>query len=171
MVLKNISLPDAQTFTYPIGSNGKYTPLTFNITANDNSTGSITLKAANEIHPGITDDTESSCQLNDLNNVLQYYWILQSNGISGFSGTASMTGLLSDIKVNNACSLTSADYITAKLLAGSTTWSKFTNEKFTESSCQLDFDFNSTDDNGISGDYLAGTGCCNTKFCYSISDY
>ena len=166
MIQTNISFTDngikkyfpsgAQTFTYPIGSNGKYTPLTFNITANATSTGSITLKAANEIHPGITDNTETSCQLNDLNNVLQYYWILQSNGISGFTGTASMTGLLSDIKVSNACSLTSADYITAKLLAGSTNWNKFSADKFTEASCQLDFDFNATDDAGISGDYLAG---------------
>jgi hypothetical protein len=166
MIQTNISFTDngikkyfpsgAQNFTYPIGSNGKYTPLTFNITANASSTGSITLKAANEIHPGITDDTETTCQLNDLNNVLQYYWTVVSQGITGFSGTARFTGLVSDIKVNNTCSLTPANYITAKLLYGSTSWNKFTSDKFDETSCQLDFDFYSTDDNGISGDYLAG---------------
>lgn len=166
MIQTNISFTDngikkyfqsgAQTFTYPIGSNGKYTPLTFNITANSGNTGSITLKAVNERHPSITDDTESGCQLNDLNNTLQYYWTLISNGITGFSGTATMTGLVSDIKVDNTCGLTAANYITARLLAGSTNWNKFTPDKFTESTCQLDFDFYLTDDNGISGDYLAG---------------
>jgi hypothetical protein len=166
MIQTNISFTDngirkyfpsgAQTFTYPIGSNGKYTPLTFNITANGSTTGSITVKAANEMHPGIYDDTETSCQLNDLNNVLQYYWSVVSEGISGFSGTARFTGLVSDIKLNNSCGLTAANYITAKLLAGSTSWNKFTTDKFNESLCQLDFDFYLTDDNGISGDYLAG---------------
>lgn len=146
----------AETFTYPIGSMGKYTPLTLNITANGNSTGSITLKAASELHPSIVDDAESTCQLNDLNNVLQYYWVLRSNGITGLSGTAQMNCVLSDIKVSNSCGLTAADYITARLLVTSTTWNKFTSDKFDETTGQLVFDFNATDDNGISGDYLCG---------------
>jgi hypothetical protein len=166
MIQTNISFTDngvkktfpagAQTFTYPIGSMGKFTPLTLEITANENSTGSMTLKAASEIHPSIVDDAETGCELNDLNNVLQYYWILRSNGISGLSGKAKFKAVPTDVLINNTCGLTSADYITARLLLSSVFWNKFTSEKFNEVKDSLEFDFNGTNDDGISGDYLAG---------------
>ena len=121
-----------------------------------NSTGAITIKAANEIHPSITDDTETTCQLVDQDNVLQYHWILKSSGISGFSGTCVMQGAVSDISVNNTCGLDATDYITARLLSNSTTWNKFDDTKFDEGTATLTFDFAGTDDGGIEGEYTAG---------------
>jgi hypothetical protein len=166
MIQTNVSFTDngvkktfpanASYFLLPVGSLGKYTPVTFNISANDNSTGTITVKAANEIHPSIIDDTESSCQLVDQDNVLQYHWILKCDGISGFSAVVSMTGVTSDIAVDNTCGLDETDYITARLLSNYTTWNKYDNTKFDEGTATLTFDFVGNDDNGIDGEYTAG---------------
>jgi hypothetical protein len=166
MIQTNISFTDngvrktfpsgGSTFMLPIGSVGKYTPVTFVVSGNGNSTGAITVKAANEIHPSIIDDTEAACQLVDQDNVLQYHWILRSSGITGFSAVCTMQGAVSDIKVNNACGLDATDYITARLLSNSTTWNKFDSTKFDETTATLTFDFLGTDDSGIEGEYTAG---------------
>lgn len=166
MIQTNVSFTDngvrktfpsgASTFMIPVGSVGKYTPVTFTIAANGNSTGTITVKAANEIHPSIIDDTEATCQLVDQDNVLQYHWILKSSGITGFSGSCVMQGAVADISVNNTCGLDETDYITARLLSNSTTWNKFDNTKFDEGTATLTFDFAGTDDGGIEGEYTAG---------------
>jgi hypothetical protein len=166
MIQTNISFTDngikksfpagPYNFTFPIGSLGKYTPVTFNITSNVNDYGSITIKASNEIHPSIANDTEPACQLVDQNNVLQYYWVVRSNSMSGFSGTATMQAYTSDIALNNSCGLTSTDYLTARLLVGSELWNKYSKDEFDEANGLLHFDFINTDDNGISGDYMAG---------------
>jgi hypothetical protein len=146
----------AQTFTYPIGSQGKYTPVTFNITSNTNNFGSITIKAANEIHPSIVDDMEP-CEFVDMDNVLQYHWVVRSNSISGFSGNAVMQAYGNDVEIDDPnCEQDSSDYITARILSGSIYWNKFTPDKFNGSNNTLVFDYRNTNDNGISGDYTAG---------------
>ena len=144
-------------FTFPIGSNDQYTPVTLTVSANGNSTGSITVKPANEMHPGIVEDTESGTQIIDKDNALQYYWTLNAAGITGFYAVASMYYTDTDVKVT--APYTVADYHTASLLTGGAgTWLKFPKTDFDETNKQLIFRFANTNDEQISGDYTAGAG-------------
>ncbi|HEX2969487.1 MAG TPA: hypothetical protein VHO46_10330 [Bacteroidales bacterium] len=144
-------------FTFPMGSNYKYTPVRINISANGNNSGSITVKPASEMHPSIVDDTESGVQIVDKDNALQYYWTLKSEGITGFSATARMYYAEADVKVTSPYTI--ADYHTASLLtSGNGTWLKFPNTSFDETNKCLVFSFTGTDDAQISGDYTAGAG-------------
>lgn len=170
MITTNISFTDngvrkffsagaqATPFVYPVGSTGKYTPVTLAVSANGNSTGSITVKPANELHPSIVEDTESGAQIVDKDNALQYYWILTAKGIQGFSGSAKMTYIPADAKVTSPYTL--ADYFTASLPAnGLGQWAKYPDKtKFDEASNEMTFLFAGKDDSGITGDYTAGAG-------------
>jgi hypothetical protein len=161
MVQTNISFTDAgikkyfpaissaTTFVYPMGSGGKYTPVTLNITNSDNDNTYIRVKAADEIHPSITPTN------GDPDNVLKYYWILDADGASGFTGTATMQGYSGDVQVTGSNS--ASDYITARLLSRSSgNWDKYLTSDFNEGTTQLSFTFAGTDDVGIDGDYTAG---------------
>ncbi|SDB81330.1 beta strand repeat-containing protein [Williamwhitmania taraxaci] len=168
MITTNISFTDnglrktfpagAQpNFIFPVGSSNKYTPVTIAISANGNSTGSITVKPANEIHPSILEDAESVTQITDKDNALQYYWTLKASGISGFSAAAKMRYIDTDVKVTPPYSV--ADYHTASLLAnGLGSWLKFPKTDFDEATKDLIFNFTLKNDAGISGDYTAGAG-------------
>ncbi|NEW82363.1 MAG: hypothetical protein GZ094_08365 [Mariniphaga sp.] len=144
-------------FIFPLGSADKYTPVTLSITANGSNTGSITVKPANEIHPSIIEDSETGTQIVDKDNALQYYWTLKSSGITGFTGTATMRYIDTDVKVTSP--YTVADYFTASLMAdGLGNWLKFPKTDFDETNKNLIFKFSNTDDTGISADYTAGAG-------------
>lgn len=156
MVQTNLSFTDAGImkylpagamgeFTFPLGSSGKYTPVVMNVTANGRAGGGLRVKAANEPH--ITIPAE------DLDNVLQYNWTLDAEGIEGFSATVAMHGHPDDVPGTNA-----EDYITARILdeqAG--IWNKFSTDDFDEENTILYFRFDGTNDAGIDGDYTAGT--------------
>ncbi|MBS2212813.1 hypothetical protein KEM09_15440 [Carboxylicivirga mesophila] len=134
-----------ESFTYPIGSLGKYTPVIFDITSNGGSTGAIRVKAADEPHISIP--------LADQANVLQYNWTLDAEGIQGFSGLARMYSNDGDALGDTS------QYITARILLGSTDWNKFTTDEFQGKANADDislFYFSNTDDAGIDGDYTAG---------------
>lgn len=166
MITTNISFNDngvrkffksgsTNNFIYPVGSGNKYTPVTINITANANSTGSITVVPANEIHPSIIEDVETGAAIVDSDNALKYYWTLKSEGITGFSGTAVMNFNESDIAVTTP--YTSADYITTRLLRdGSGNWDKYEKTDFDETNHQMNFTYTGVNDQSISGDYTAG---------------
>ena len=164
MIQTNLSFVDAgiekffpviaasTNFTYPIGSLGKYTPVEMDITSNGNSTGSIRVKAANERHISIIDDPGTP--YDDTQNVLQYNWTLDATGVESFSASVVMIGDAGDVLVT--APNTSADYITARILLGSTDWNKFNTTDFNEGTTELSFTFSGTDDLGIDGDYTAG---------------
>lgn len=168
MIQTNISFTDAgirkfypvitssETFIYPIGSAGKYTPIKLVITENDNSTGSIRVRAADEMHVSIIEDSEApNPEITDASNVLQYHWTLDANGIQGFSAVATMDSYAGDVRVTSP--YTAADYITARLLdAGMGSWTKYDKLDFNEATNELYFYFSETDDLGIDGDYTAG---------------
>ncbi|MGQ1888871.1 T9SS type A sorting domain-containing protein [Thermophagus sp. OGC60D27] len=156
MVQTNLSFTDAGIrkylpagavghITFPIGSSGKYTPVVMAVTANGRAGGSIRVKAANEPH--ITIPAE------DLDNVLQYNWTLDAEGIQGFSATVAMHGHPDDVPGDNA-----EDYITARILDDLTgSWNKYSVDDFDEVNTILNYRFEGTDDAGIDGDYTAGT--------------
>ncbi|PLX18864.1 MAG: hypothetical protein C0597_05795 [Marinilabiliales bacterium] len=76
-------------YIIPIGSGSKYTPVEYKITNNGNSLGTITTKAADEPHPSIIEDSETP-EIVDILNVLQYHWVLKSQGVTGFTADVEM---------------------------------------------------------------------------------
>lgn len=145
---------DNYSFIYPMGSEGKYTPVEFAIDSVD-AGGFIRVKAANEIHPTILNDTEPCNQIVDSLNVLKYHWLLEAGNITGFTGDASMKYYPEDYQIPEAPYDVSA-YIAARLLLNSTQWNKYDQASFDETNELLLFSFANTDDDGISGDYTAG---------------
>lgn len=168
MITTNISFTDnglrktfragaSPIFTFPVGSSDKYTPVTITISANGNSSGSITVKPANEIHPSIIEDTETGVQIVDKDNALQYYWTLKTSGINGFSAVTKMRYIEDDAKVTSPYTI--ADYHTASLLSdGLGNWLKFPKTDFDATNKDLIFNFSGKGDAEISGDYTAGAG-------------
>ncbi|WP_016777263.1 hypothetical protein, partial [Anaerophaga thermohalophila] len=156
MVQTNLSFTDAgikkyyptgavSNFIYPIGASGKYTPVVMNITSNGTEGGSIRVKAANEPH--ITIPVE------DLDNVLQYNWTLDADGISNFTANVAMHGYPGDVPGTNG-----DEYITARILDEEEgIWNKYSVDDFDEINTILNFSFDGTNDAGIDGDYTAGT--------------
>jgi len=154
--VKKVFTSGASNFIFPMGSENKYTPVSFTITANANSTGAITVKAANERHPSIQEDAEApDPEIVDIDNVLQYHWVLKSDGISGFTATAKMKYYEGDVEVT--APYTIDDYIPARLLNdGTGMWNKYNTSDVDKINHELDFSFSNKDDSGISGDYTAG---------------
>lgn len=164
MIQTNLSFTDAgimkyipagaQTVVYPIGSGGKYTPVTLNVTANTADNGFVRVKAANEPHITILEANR--------NNVLNYNWTLDAGGVSDFSGNAVMQAIPADARVTAPNTLN--NYIAARILAGSIDWNKLENiyqgpdliEGFNKDTYQLVFRFNNTNASLINGDYTAG---------------
>ncbi len=138
----------SSSFTYPIGSLGKYTPITLDVTSNKNGTGSpgsIRVKAADEPHVSVP--------VADQGSVLQYNWTLDADDITGFSADAYMYSYDDD-----AVGDTSA-YYTARILLGSVNWNKYSTDDFmgyVDATDISKFTFSNTNDAGIDGDYTAG---------------
>ena len=168
MIQTNISFTDAgikkyfpqissaTTFVYPIGSNGKYTPVIFDITKFEPDNSSIRVKSSDERHPSIQEDSESpDPEIVDSLNVLQYYWIMDADGVTNFEASVTMQAIHKDVKFTSPYD--STDYITARLLnRNNGMWDKYTKVAFNELTDELYFHFYGTNDPGIDGDYTAG---------------
>lgn len=85
-------------FTYPLGVSGKYTPIDVSIT-NNSTTGSIRITNVDAHHPAVIDPSR----------VLQYYWAVESTGLTSFTGSLLFNYLEDDVMG------TEADYYAAKL--------------------------------------------------------
>jgi hypothetical protein len=136
---------DGTTYLFPLGTANKYTPAELTITSLGN-TGSIRVNNINSNHPGVIDAT----------NVLDYYWELESNGITNFNGSIELNYIDADVQVTG--SNTEADYIAANLLLPGTSWSKAASGSGTdnvdEASDIITFNFSAV--NSLSGEYTAG---------------
>lgn len=95
----------ASSFTFPIGVTGKYTPVTYNVTANS-AVGSIQIRPVNSKHPATTD--AAALELN-------YYWLVNGTGFSGLTVTQTYNYL--DADVNG----TEASYVTGRFLSNAWT--------------------------------------------------
>ncbi|MEE4196944.1 MAG: hypothetical protein V2I54_04820 [Bacteroidales bacterium] len=139
------SADNGTTFLYPLGTSAKYTPAVVNITNIDN-TGSIRINNINDYHPGVFDE----------NNVLNYFWEIESTGITNFTGSFELNYLDDDVQVTG--SNTEADYIAAHLLLPGTSWSKAApgaaTDNVDEGNDIITFNFSGT--NSLSGEYTAG---------------
>lgn len=136
----NYSGPLDQTFTYPIGVPGKYTPVVFTYSKNS-TTGYIRVNAINQRHPGVIDH----------NRVLQYYWEVENNAVAGLNGSLVFNYKDSDVRGSES------DYVAARTVGGSS-WSKAASGPATdnvdESNNTVTFPLTSTDD--LIGEYTAG---------------
>jgi hypothetical protein len=169
MIQTNISFTDAgvqkyfpeinssETFIYPLGAAGKYTPVEISIDQKD-AGGSIRVKAANEIHPNIIEDEEApDPEIVDAENVLQYHWVVDAESVTNFQGNMFMKYSEEDTSYTSPYDIT--DYITARLLKDSTNWNKYDNSFFDQSNNRMNFDIGDpspVNEGGISGDYTAG---------------
>ena len=133
------------SFTYPIGTSTKYTPALLTYTDNTN-VGFIRINNINNNHLGVVDP----------NNVLDYYWEVESNGIAGFAGSIDFNYLDEDVQVNGVN--TEADYIAAGLLIPGTSWIKSApgpgTDNVDETLNTISFDFPTSDN--LSGEYTCG---------------
>ena len=76
----------------------------------------------------------------DPTNVLQYYWTVIANGMSGFIADATMKYEQTDVSVTGVN--TEADYITARLLSdGSGSWNKYSSADVNATTNILSFKF------------------------------
>ncbi|MGE0090470.1 MAG: hypothetical protein AB7S50_13445 [Bacteroidales bacterium] len=137
------------SFTFPIGTSGKYTPAVLSYT-NNTQVGYVRINNINSFHPGVLDP----------NNVLHYFWEVESSGIIGFAGSLVLNYKQEDVWVNGTN--TEALYIAAALLNPplGTTWQKsgpggddFTDNVYDLSDSIL-FDFPLSDN--LSGEYTCG---------------
>lgn len=126
----------AQSFTFPVGVAGKYTPAIFTITANGLA-GYINVNPINNHHPGVLDPL----------NVLKYYWQIESSGISGLTGNVLLQYLPGD-----AVGVES-DYVAAKLVPPANLWTKSTDD-VDETNHQINFIFSGS--SNLNADYTAG---------------
>ncbi len=133
----------AASFTFPLGVAGKYTPAV--LTINNISGGSIRVNVINERHPTVT----------DANNVLQYYWEVESSGLSGFEGNLNLNYITADIRG------TESNYVAARLvIPPGIYWSKAASGPSTdnvdETNNIISFQFPSGT-TSIGGEYTAGS--------------
>jgi gliding motility-associated-like protein len=110
-VFSNVGLrkffnPGATTFLYPIGTSGKYTPGLLTITTS-NTVGYVRINNISSRHPAVIDPANS----------LNYYWEVQSSGITNFSGNLVLNYLQGDVAGDEA------NYMAARLIVPGTTWS------------------------------------------------
>jgi hypothetical protein len=91
----------ASTFTFPIGVTGKYTPVTYNVTANS-AVGAIQLRPVNAKHPATTDAAAKE---------LNYYWLVNAAGFSGLTVTHTYNYINADVNG------TETSYVTGRFLS------------------------------------------------------
>jgi len=130
----------AQTFTYPIGVTGKYTPVEFTYTDNT-TTGYIRINAINSNHPGVLDASK----------VLHYYWEVENNAVAGLNGSLVFHYIDSDVNGSEP------DYVAARTVGG-TSWSKAApgpaTDNVDETNNTITFNLSGADD--LNGEYTAG---------------
>lgn len=168
-VRKQFPINYTTDFIFPVGQSN-YTPVTFTFSGG-NTTGSsgtptITVRPSNRRHPVIINDDgvgelPDPVTFNDLNNVLQYYWIIGASGIaSDFKSNMALQYTQPLVSVVNP--YTESDYIAARILTDLSVnpllnISKFSTAEVNEATNVINFSFATvTDERNITGDYFAG---------------
>ncbi len=129
-----------QTFTYPLGTSGKYTPAVLTLTASG-YVGSVRINNVNSTQPSIFDPA----------NALKYYWDVESSGISGFQGSLTLNYLVGDVVGGPE-----SNYQSAWLISPGTSWS-INGGTVNSVLHAITFPYPSGTEN-LSGEYTAGNG-------------
>lgn len=147
---------DAFNLILPMGSEGKYTPITLNVNSHSSQNGAYLTIAPSD---------EPSVSLSKVGNCLNYYWTVNSSNVKALNATFTFDGLLSD-----ADNYTSA-YKAAMLPLSATSWRVFDDALSVKNGRMLlTFNFSKGYDKDISGDYTAGTNFPNIQAYISIAD-
>ncbi len=136
------------TFTFPLGTTGKYTPAVLSINTNTN-VGSLRLNNINTRHSAVIDPA----------NVLDYYWEMEGNGLMGFNGNIVFNYLQEDVlgsQENN--------YLAARLLTPATSWSLTSTVDDVANTITINY----VNTDNLSGEYTAGIS---TAFPPDIPEY
>jgi Pentaxin family/G8 domain len=148
-------------FTFPVGQ-AYYTPITFNFGSPGRTTGSIaptiTIRTAEEPHPAVIEDSEApNPEIVDVNNVLQYYYTLDTDNVSA-SFNADAIVKYDPAYVAVTAPYTEANYITARILTDNNPTEAINKSSgvVNTASKTLTFTFSGVTDDQISGDYFAG---------------
>jgi hypothetical protein len=132
----------AQTFNFPVGVAGKYTPALFTVTASA-AVGSVRINPVNDFHPSVIDPLNS----------LGYYWQAESSGITGLNASMVFSYKAADVSGNESA------YVAARLVLPGGTWDKATpgaaTDNVNEAANTVAFYY--TGGNNLNGDYTAGT--------------
>lgn len=133
------------SFTFPVGVTGKYTPASYSISSSA-TVGYINVNPINTYHPTVIGALKSD-------SVLQYYWQIESSGISGFSGNLVLQYVPGDVKgIEN-------EYVAARLELPGDYWYKAGigsgTDNVDESTHQITF--NASGSSNLSADYTAGS--------------
>ncbi|MFN8256849.1 MAG: T9SS type A sorting domain-containing protein [Bacteroidales bacterium] len=130
------------SFTFPVGVSSKYTPATYSINANG-TVGSISVVPINAYHPTVTYS----------DSVLNYYWKIESSGISGFTGNLYLDYNQVDVKGIES------EYVAARLELPGDYWYKANagpaTDNVNESTNRITF--TSGGSSNLSADYTAGS--------------
>lgn len=166
---KNFPAGSTTDFIFPIGQL-LYTPITFDFADIGPGTGagttspSITVRPANERQPIIVNDVEvEPCfgqvgEINDLNNVLQYHWIITATNTTNLESNVTIQYQQSLVALANG--LTEADYIAARVRTSDNTVFKFPDAAAVDEAANtINFSLNNVSGSDISGEYLAGVDC------------
>lgn len=165
-------------FTFPVGQL-LYTPVTFRFSGPGQTTGAtlsptITVRPANERHPSIIEDAEApDPEINDLQNVLQYHWIINADNVAS-TFVSTMTLTYDQTLVSVVAPNTETDYITARILTDANPGNnidKFSAADVNTTTNELTFTFTSVGDALISGEYFAGVDNAipNTVAIYTVT--
>ncbi len=165
-VTKNFAAGRTADFTFPVGQL-LYTPVTLDFADLGAGSGSgttppnITVRPANERQPIVQEDVESglcTSQIDDLNNVLQYHWIITASNANKLESNVTLRYDQSLVATANG--LTEADYIAARVRTSDNTVFKFPDaSSVDEASNTIQFVLNDVTSSEISGEYLAGVDC------------
>ncbi|MGB0521333.1 MAG: T9SS type A sorting domain-containing protein [Flammeovirgaceae bacterium] len=162
----------ADTYVFPVGQL-VYTPVQINVTSLTSASGHFLVRPVNDQTLGILEDSEQNpssggpcpgdTEIVDADNVLNYYWIVKSDGLSNFStANASGNGMLfyydaSDLPTPTS-PYTTANYGPARLLTSSSNWDKVPlfADDFNQATQEIVFHFSNADSDGITGIYTGG---------------
>ena len=142
--LSKFFLTSSAIFTYPMGVTGKYTPAEFNITANTSLGYYININPVNQTAPSVLDP----------NNVLKYYWRVESSGVAGFTASAQMYY----ISPTDVIGGPESTYVSAWLENPGTLWTKSPPGPATDNVNEVGHSvtFNFSNLGNISGNYTCG---------------
>jgi Secretion system C-terminal sorting domain len=162
-VRKQFTTATSPAFVFPVGQL-YYTPITLSAGSVNGSSPSITVRPSNRRHPSIINDNgvgelPDPGTFNDLNNVLQYYWIVSAANISSFTSTMTMQYVQPLVAVVSPYAET--DYIAARILSDPITnpsllINKFSTTDVNDVANTVNFSFSAVTQDGIAGDYFAG---------------
>ncbi len=133
-----IFLDGEDEFLVPFGVTGKYTPVVIHATQNP-ATPFLDIVPLNDMHVAIPADS--------VNN-LQYNWVVESNGLSNFTGELRFYYVQADVEGAEE------KYFPARL--SGEYWTPLTVEKVLEDDNYFIYDFPAST-NDVSGDYTAGS--------------